>query len=39
MLHIFCLLTSIEPILMPNGSSLLHLHSNEMNCYSWGEKL
>ena len=29
-LHIFCLLTSIEPILIPN-ISLLHLYSSNMN--------
>ena len=32
-LHIFSLLTSLEPVLMPNGS-LLHFHSNDMNCVS-----
>ena len=31
-LHIFCLLTSVEPILIPNGG-LLHLHANDMNCF------
>ena len=31
-LHIFCLLTSIEPILKHKGRSLLYLPSNDMNC-------